>query len=156
LARLDRRRKKRTSDTEWKSPSDPDAKITKMKDGRRCLAHNAEHAVELATGGLVPVALQGADVGDPTSLPATAIAAADAVGVRSYIAEPDHGRGLLTRHALGRGTPCGLQDRRRPLFALWLICTVVLDIWTRAARHCGTPRSMSRDCTASSALAATW
>src|SRR5207245_9991140 len=34
LARLDRRRKKRTSNAEWVNPSDPDAKVAKMKDGR--------------------------------------------------------------------------------------------------------------------------
>ena len=34
LARLDRRRKKRTSNKDWKNPFDPDAKIKKMKDGR--------------------------------------------------------------------------------------------------------------------------
>ena len=31
LARLDRRRKKRTSNKDWENPSDPDAKITKMR-----------------------------------------------------------------------------------------------------------------------------
>ena len=125
LARLDRRRKKRTSNTDWESPSDPDAKITKMKDGRTHLAHKAEHAVDLDSSALVAVTLQGADVGDTTSLVDTAIAAAEqieaahaktapaalteivadkgyhsnqtmvdlaAVGVRSYIAEPDRGR----------------------------------------------------------------
>jgi len=49
LARLDRRRKKRTSNKDWENPSDPDAKITKMKDGRTHLAHKAEHAVDLDT-----------------------------------------------------------------------------------------------------------
>jgi hypothetical protein len=34
LARLDRKRKKRTSNKEWKSPADEDARIAKMKDGR--------------------------------------------------------------------------------------------------------------------------
>jgi transposase len=76
LARLDRRRKKRTSNTDWQHPSDPDAKITKMKDGRTHLAHKAEHAVDLDTGALVAVTVQGADVGDPTSLVETAIMAA--------------------------------------------------------------------------------
>ena len=38
LARLDRRRKKKGSNEEWKSPADPDAKIAKMKDGRTHLA----------------------------------------------------------------------------------------------------------------------
>ena len=49
LARLDRRRKKRTSNKDWQNPFDPDAKITKMKDGRTHLAHKAEHAVDLDT-----------------------------------------------------------------------------------------------------------
>jgi len=42
LARLDRKRKKKGSNDEWTSPSDPDAKITKMKDGRTHLAHKAD------------------------------------------------------------------------------------------------------------------
>jgi transposase len=79
LARLDRRRKKRTSNKDWENPSDPDAKITKMKDGRTHLAHKAEHAVDLDSGALVAVTLHGADVGDTTSLADTAIAAAEQV-----------------------------------------------------------------------------
>ena len=79
LARLDRRRKKRTSNKDWGNPSDPDAKITKMKDGRTHLAHKAEHAVDLDTSALVAVTLHGADVGDTTSLIETAIAAAEQI-----------------------------------------------------------------------------
>src|SRR5207247_8829531 len=79
LARLDRRRKKRTSNKDWENPFDPDAKITKMKDGRTHLAHKAEHAVDLDSGALVAVTLHGADVGDTTSLIETAIAAAEQV-----------------------------------------------------------------------------
>jgi hypothetical protein len=48
LARLDRKRKKRTSNTDWTNPHDPNAKVTKMKDGPTHLAHNAEHAAVLA------------------------------------------------------------------------------------------------------------
>jgi transposase len=51
LARLDRKRKKRTSNKEWKSPADEDARIAKMKDGRTHLAHKAEHAVDPSTSG---------------------------------------------------------------------------------------------------------
>ena len=75
LARLDRRRKKRTSNKDWRTPSDPDAKITKMKDGRTHLAHKAEHAIDLDSGALVAVTLHGADVGDTTSLGDTVVAA---------------------------------------------------------------------------------
>jgi len=68
LGRLDRRRKKKGSNKEWSSPSDPDARITRMKDGRTHLAHKAEHAVDMETGAVVAVTLQGADQGDTTSI----------------------------------------------------------------------------------------
>ena len=71
LARLDRKRKKRMSNKEWKSPSDQDARIAKMKDGRTHLAHKAEHAVDLDTGAVVAITLQGADQGDTTTLDET-------------------------------------------------------------------------------------
>jgi transposase len=125
LARLDRRRKKRTSNAEWVNPSDPDAKVTKLKDGRTHFAHKVEHAVDLETGALVAVTLHGADVGDTTSLLATTLTAAEqlaavqasaptaligdrgyhsnatlltlrALGLRAYLAEPDRGRRCWT------------------------------------------------------------
>src|SRR5262249_61668032 len=68
LARLDRKRKKRTSNKEWKSPADQDARIAKRKDGRTHLAHKAEHAVDLDTGAIVAVTLQAADQGGASTL----------------------------------------------------------------------------------------
>lgn len=47
---------------------DPDAKITKMKDGRTHLAHKAEQAVDMTTGAIVAVTIQGADQGDTSTL----------------------------------------------------------------------------------------
>ena len=79
LARLDRKRKKRTSNKEWMSPTDTDARIAKMKDGRTHLAHKAEHAVDLDTGAVVAVTLQGADKGDTTTLDQTLCEAGEAV-----------------------------------------------------------------------------
>ena len=76
LARLDRKRKKKTSNKDWTNPHDPDAKVTKMKDGRTHLAHKAEHAVDLDTGAIVAVTVQGADEGDTTTIVETATAAA--------------------------------------------------------------------------------
>ena len=145
LARLDRRRKKRTSNTDWTNPVDPDAKITKMKDGRTHLAHKAEHAIDLDSGALVAVTVHGADVGDTTSLGATVFAAVEqveaahpeqatpavlteliadrgyhsnqtmldlhAVGVRSYIAEPDRGRRHWTEAPAAQGAV--YANRRR-------------------------------------------
>ena len=123
LARLDRTRPKKGSNDDWTHPHDPDAKITKLKDGRTHLAHKAEHAVDLETGAVVAVTVQDADAGDLTTSIETMIDAAEtietvvpdgdglkevvadkgyhsnqelvdleAVGVRSYISEPDRGR----------------------------------------------------------------
>lgn len=71
LSKLDRKRPKKGSNKEWKNPNDPDAKITKMKDGRTHLAHKAEHAVDLETGAIVAVTIQPADRGDTESLGVT-------------------------------------------------------------------------------------
>src|SRR5271166_2039180 len=79
LARLDRKRKKRTSNKEWKSPTDQDARVAKMKDGSTHLAHKAEHAVDLDSGAVVAVTLQAADQGDTTTLDETLCEAGMAV-----------------------------------------------------------------------------
>ena len=71
LARLDRKRKKKGSNDDWKNPHDPDAQITKMKNGRTHLAHKAEHAVDLETGAVLAVTLQPAAEGDTTTLQET-------------------------------------------------------------------------------------
>jgi transposase len=75
LARLDRKRKKKTSNDDWFNPNDPDAKITKMKDGRTHLAHKQEHAVDMDTGAVVAVTLQGATEGDTSTIEGTLDAA---------------------------------------------------------------------------------
>ena len=79
LARLDRGRKKKGSNQEWKNPHDPDARIAKMKDGSTHLAHKAEHAVDLSSGVLLAVTLQGADQGDTTTIHQTLAEAGEAV-----------------------------------------------------------------------------
>ena len=63
LARLDRKRTGKGSNRQWKHPHDPDARISRMKDGQTHLAHKAEHAVDL-----------------------------EAVGLRSYVSEPRRGK----------------------------------------------------------------
>jgi len=70
-ARLDRKRKKKASNKVWKSPTDGDARIAKMKDGRTHLAHKAEHAIDLSSGAVVAITLQAADLGDTTTIGVT-------------------------------------------------------------------------------------
>ena len=71
LAKIDRNRKNKGSNDDWEHPHDPDAKITKMKDGRTHLAHKAEHAVDLDTEAIVSVTVQPANRGDCDSLDET-------------------------------------------------------------------------------------
>jgi len=121
LVKLDRKRRKKASNDDWENPHDPDAKITKMKDGRTHLAHKAEHAVDMDTGATLAVTVQPADRGDTQSLGETlceAIEGLAAIGadpvrelvadrgyhsndvvadleemeIRSYVSEPDRGR----------------------------------------------------------------
>jgi transposase len=103
------------------SPADPDARITKMKDGRTHLAHKAEHAVDLSSGAVLAITLQPASDGDTDTIHRTLAEAQSAAreiteraveevvadkgyhsgavlkelhqqGVRTYIPEPDRGR----------------------------------------------------------------
>jgi transposase len=140
LLRLDRKRKKKTSNDDWTNPNDPSARVTKMKDGRTKLAHKAEHAVDLASGALLAVTVQPADRGDTKSYAETLDAAqqeakqshSDGIeevvmdkgyhsgavmvdlagrGIRSYVPEPERGK----RHWAGKAEEqqCVYANRRR-------------------------------------------
>src|SRR5580700_1474884 len=142
MARLDRKRKKKGSNQEWVSPSDPDARITKMKDGRTHLAHKAEHAVDLTSGALLALTLQPANEGDTTTLGKT-LEEAQAVSreinargveevvadkgyhsgavlkevhrqeVRSYIPEPERGRRNWQGEGKSKEQQRTYENRRR-------------------------------------------
>lgn len=74
LRQFDRKRKgKKTSNDDWQSPSDPDARITKMKDGTTDLAYKAEHAVDLETDIVVAADVKPADSADGETVKDTVI-----------------------------------------------------------------------------------
>jgi transposase len=68
LAKLDRKRAKKGSNEDWVNPHDPEAGITKIKDGRTHLAYKAEHAVDLETGVVVAVTVATGDAGDTETI----------------------------------------------------------------------------------------
>src|SRR5271156_823092 len=69
LVRGDRKRKgKKLSNEDWTSPTDPDAKIARMKDGSTHLAFKPEHAVDLDTGVVVAAPIHSAEAGDTATL----------------------------------------------------------------------------------------
>jgi transposase len=107
LIRLDRQRKgKRLSNADWTSPTDPEAKIAKLKDGRTRLAYKPEHAVDLGSGAIVAAAIHPADQGDTTTLPETLqaaeanLATADAAPTPEEPAELVADKGYHSREGL--------------------------------------------------------
>ncbi len=85
LRRMDRKRAKKTANEDWKSPSDSEAEITKLKDGRTALAYKAENAVDMETGAIVAVTTHGGAAADTATVKATVIEAG--VAVAGLIAE---------------------------------------------------------------------
>jgi transposase len=85
LLRMDRKRTKRTSNEDWESPSDSEAEITKLKDGRTALAYKAENAVDMETGAIVAVTTHGGAAADTTTVQETVIEAG--IAVAGLIAE---------------------------------------------------------------------
>jgi len=72
LIRYDKQRnkrgKKKVSNDEWESPTDPDARIAKMKDGRTRLAYKAEHVVDLDTEAILEAEIYHANEADTATL----------------------------------------------------------------------------------------
>jgi hypothetical protein len=69
LRRFDKgRTDKKVSNDEWQSPTDPDSRIAKMKDGRTHLAYKAEHVVDLKTDLVLAAVVYEADRGDADTL----------------------------------------------------------------------------------------
>jgi transposase len=79
LRRMDRKRAKKMSNEDWISPSDVEAEITKLKDGRTGLAYKAENAVDMETGAIVAVTTHGGAAADTKTVEGTVIEAALAV-----------------------------------------------------------------------------
>jgi transposase len=75
LRRLDRKRPKKGSNKEWESPTDPDSRIARMKDGRTHLAYKAEHVVDLDSEFVLAAEVYAADRPDPATLVESVLAA---------------------------------------------------------------------------------
>jgi transposase len=96
LARLDRKRPKKGSNQEWEHPHDPDARITKMKDGRTHLAHKAEHAVDMDSGAVVAVTVQPANAGDTKTVQETLAQATEHISVVAEVLNAEAGETVVS------------------------------------------------------------
>ena len=80
LAQFDRQRKDKSArNDDWFNPNDPEAKITKLKDGRTHFAYKNEHAVDLDTGAIVAAEIHLANEGDTTTMWGTLEKAAESL-----------------------------------------------------------------------------
>jgi transposase len=69
LRKFDKSRQdKRVPNDEWQSKTDPDSRITKMKDGTTHLAYKAEHVVDLDTSIITAAEIYHADHSDTQTL----------------------------------------------------------------------------------------
>ena len=69
LRRFDKQRKdKKVSNDEWTSPSDPDSRITKMKDGTTHLAYKAEHVLDIESELVLSATITPANHGDAETI----------------------------------------------------------------------------------------
>jgi hypothetical protein len=69
LRKFDKARKnKQVSNDQWQSESDPESRITKMKDGTTHLAYKAEHVVDLESELLLAAEVYPADFHDTQTL----------------------------------------------------------------------------------------
>ena len=69
LIAFDRKRKgKKTSNKDWQSTTDEEARIAKLKDGRTHMAYKPEHVVDLESGAIVSAVIHPADQVDTTTI----------------------------------------------------------------------------------------
>src|SRR3982750_3274139 len=91
LRRMDRKRDKKMSNEVWENPNDPEAEITRLKDGRTALAFKAENAVDMETGAIVAVTTHGGATADTTTVTGTVIESGVAVAELMNV-EPAEGQ----------------------------------------------------------------
>jgi transposase len=121
LRRLDRARKdKKVSNEQWESPTDPDSRIAKMKDGRTHLAYKAEHAVDVVSEAIVATTVTFADKSDAQSAPATLslaeanlVLAGSGVAIQEAVMDKGYHDNQLLVDCAQRGVRTYIPERRQ-------------------------------------------
>jgi transposase len=138
-----KRKNKTVSNAEWKSATDEDARITRMKDGTTHLAYKAEHVVDLASDLVLAAEIRPATAADSATLmdsvaaaqinlkaagskavieeaagdkgyhAAATIELCDFLGVRTYIPEPKLPRPAVWANLPEEQRRAALNNRRR-------------------------------------------
>jgi transposase len=113
VARFDRKRKDKTaSNADWKSKTDGDARIARMKDGTTHLAYKAEHVVDLDSDLILAAEIYPATQADTATLADSLVVARinlEAAGSPARIAEAAADKGC---HAASTIEMCDFLEVR--------------------------------------------
>jgi IS5 family transposase len=127
IRRYDKKRKnKRVSNEEWVSQSDPESRITQLKDGRTHLAYKAEHVVDLKSDVVLAAEIHKADEADTETLVDSVMEAQNNLnqaGSQAQIEEAAADKGYHAAHTLELSEAVGLRtyipEPRRQHRARW-------------------------------------
>ena len=113
VRRYDKKRKnKRVSNEDWVSESDPESRITQMKDGRTHLAYKAEHVVDLKSDIVLAAEIRKADEADTETLVDSVMEAQNNLnqaGGQTEIEEVAADKGYHAAHTLELSKAVGLR-----------------------------------------------
>jgi len=133
-----RRRKKRVANKDWQSTSDPESRITKMKDGRTHLAYKAEHVIDLETEVIVAAQIYPGDAADGATLvpsvrqaEAHLARAATTAVVEEVVADKGYHKAATLADCAGWGLRTYIPERRERGHRRW---TDKPDTWQAAFR----------------------
>lgn len=128
LRQFDRNRPgKKVSNDDWENPHDPDATITRMKDGTTRMAYKAEHAVDLDTDIVVSTTVHTGSTPDTTTIIDTAIDAAvnvDQAGadheIKAIVADKGYHSTSVVTLAADLGMRTYIPERASPKQRRWI------------------------------------
>jgi IS5 family transposase len=126
IRRFDKRRKnKRVGNDEWRSKTDGDSRIMKMKDGRTHLAYKAEHVVDLQTDLVVAAEIRPADHSDSQTLVDSVMKAnenldkAEAKAIREVAADKGYHSSATLELCETLGLRTYIPEPKRPHGSRW-------------------------------------
>jgi len=127
LRQFDKKRPgKKVSNDDWENPNDPDARITRMKNGTTRMAYKAEHAVDLESDLIVSATVHPGNAADTATVMDTAIDAAvnlEEAGCENEVEAIVADKGYHSTKVVMQATEFGMQayisERASPTQRRW-------------------------------------
>ncbi|MEO7403996.1 MAG: transposase, partial [Burkholderiales bacterium] len=127
VRRFDKQRKnKKVSNDEWVSQSDPESRITQLKDGRTHLAYKAEHVVDLQSDMILAAEIYPADHGDTQTMVDSVLEAVEnvqqadgAIEIEEIVADKGYHGAETIELAQDLNFRTYIPERKQPHRARW-------------------------------------